>query len=84
MTITENFEPYQYFNFETNYRALRGWRANLSYVVDVLAWLTCQRGCRGWCTSVGKVAGVLAWLTWVAYSKVSRAGDIRGNTRVVS
>ena len=23
---------------------LRGWRANVDYVVGVLAWVTCQRG----------------------------------------
>ena len=25
-------------------RRWRGWRANVSYVVGVLAWVTCQRG----------------------------------------
>ena len=38
--------------------------ANMSYMVDILAWVPCQRGrCRR-CDSVGKVAGVLALVAY--------------------
>ena len=54
------------------------------YVDGMVAWATCQCRQRGWCVSVGQVVRLVStggshgW-----HSKLSRVGDIKGNTREV-
>ena len=43
---------------------LRGWRASVGSVGDVLAWVVCLRGLYGWRASMGDVS---AWVMWVVY-----------------
>ena len=41
---------------------LRGWRASMGDVGNMLAWVTWVTCLREWCASVGGVGGVLAWV----------------------
>ena len=49
---------------------LREWRANVGYLVGMLARVVCQRGYGGWCASVGGVGGILKRVALVILKEI--------------